>query len=325
MKSCWIVTKGHDVSLEFRDIPQPKPGPGQIVIRTHASSLNRGELFAGGVVHGGPEKLGGTEAAGIVHAVGEGVTACKPGDRVMGRARGGWAEYSLMDIAQVMPAPPRLTWEQAGGASSAYITAYELLWPPYGNLVKGEWLLITGVSSGVGVACVQCAKHVLGANVIATSRSAEKLAALMPLGIDEGIVTGKPDFAAKVKAATGGKGADLAVNLVGGSMFAECVRASARQGRIAVVGYVDSVFKAEIDLSAVHAARLEIYGISNAQLTADERAAAARGFARDVVPAYADGRITPVVDQVFAFDDLPRAKARMDSNAASGKIVVRIA
>ena len=96
----------------------------------------------------------------------------------------------------------------------------------------------------------------------------------------------------------------------------------ARHGRLAVVGYVDGVHKAELDLSAVHVNRFEIFGVSNAKLTAEERAAATRGFVRDVVPALADGRIVPVVDSVFTFDELPAAKARMEANQMVGKIVV---
>src|SRR3989304_284338 len=95
MKSCWIVTRDHQAVLEFRDVPVPEPKPGEIVVRVHATAMNRGELMVGGVVHGGPEKIGGTEAAGEVHAVGEGVSAVRPGDHVMGRARGGVAEYTV--------------------------------------------------------------------------------------------------------------------------------------------------------------------------------------------------------------------------------------
>ena len=102
MKSCWIVTKDHKNHLEYRDVPQPQPKAGEIVIKVMASALNRGEMFVGGVVHGGPEKLGGNEASGVVHAIGEGVTGVKVGDAVFGRVRGGFAEYAVMDATQLM-------------------------------------------------------------------------------------------------------------------------------------------------------------------------------------------------------------------------------
>ena len=323
MKSCWIITRDHKAVLEYREVPVPQPKPGEVIIEVHASALNRGELVVGGAVHGGPEKIGGNEASGVVHAVGAGVTAVKPGDRVFGRCRGGFADYATLDVAQVMPMPPRLTWQQAAAIPISYITAYEMLYPPYGRLAAGEWLLITGVSSGAGVACVQLAK-LLGAKSIGTSGSAEKLARITALGLDVAIATRGADFSARVMQATADHGADLAVNLVGGTQFAECVKAMARKGRLAVVGYVDGVLKAEIDLGAVHAGRLEIFGISNAKLTPEEKAAAAAGFARDVMPAIAAGRFDPVIDREFGFDEIPAARDWMESSAMVGKIVVKV-
>lgn len=322
MKSWWIVTEHGNTRLELREVPVPQPSAGEIVLKVHATSLNRGELIVGSVMHGGPEKLGGTEAAGIVHAVGEGVTAVKPGERIMGRARGGFAEYAAMPVHQAMPVPAHFTWEQAGAISATFLAAYDALFP-YGKLKRGEWLLVTGASSGAGVASIQIAR-VVGARVIGTSGSAAKLEKLKAIGLEVGIATRGADFAAKVKEATGGKGADVIVNCVGGSIFAECVRALARRGRIAVVGYVDGVLKSEIDLEAVHANRFEIFGVSNTRLTAEERAETVRGFMRDLWPALADGRITPVIDRVFSFDELPQAKNHIESNTQVGKVVVRV-
>lgn len=324
MKSCWIVVKDHKAHFEWRDVPVPQPKAHEIVVRVRASALNRGELVVGGAVHGGPEKIGGTEAAGEVHAIGSGVTSVKTGDRVFGRARGTFAEYVVMEEAQIIALPSNLTFEQGAAVPISYITAYEMLYPPYGKLTSGEWLLITGASAGAGVASIQIAK-MLGAKTIGTSGSAEKLAKLKAIGLDVAIETRGADFADRVKAATGGAGADLIVNLVGGTQFAECVRCLARHGRLAVVGYVDGSLKAELDLSAVHVNRFEIFGISNAKLTPEERAASTRGFVRDVVPALSDGRIVPVVDRVFEFAELPAAKTHMEASAMVGKIVVRVA
>lgn len=321
MKSYWIVTRDHKTVLEPREVPMPQAKPGELVIKVHATAMNRGEIFVGGVMHGGPEKLGGNECAGVVHALGDGVTAWKPGDRVMGRARGAFAEYALIDVHQALAIPSRLTWEQAAATTLSFITAYESV-VTYGKLKAGEWLLVTGVSAGAGVCSVQIAQ-VLGARTIGTSGSVEKLEKLRALGLDVGINTRAPDFAQKVKDATGGTGADVAVNLVGGSVFPELLRSLARKGRLIVVGYVDNQHHADIDLSAVHANRFEIAGVSNAKVTAEERAQATAGFARDILPAIESGRITPVVDRVFEFDQLPEAKAYMESNAMVGKIVVR--
>src|SRR5450756_109073 len=177
MKTCWIVTQDHQAVFEWREMPVPQPKTGEIVMRVRATALNYGELVVGGAVHGGPEKLGGNEAAGEVHAVGAGVTAFRPGDRVFGRVRGGFAEYAAAFTHQVMPMPPRLTWEQAAAIPVSFLTAYEMLYPPYGKLKAGEWLLVTGASAGAGVASIQIAQ-LIGAHTIGTSGSAEKLAKL---------------------------------------------------------------------------------------------------------------------------------------------------
>ena len=307
--------------LEPREVPVPQPQRDEVLIRVHAAALNRGELIVGSAVHGGPEKLGGTEASGVVEAVGEGVTQWKKGDRVMGRVRGAFAEYAAMYAGQVLPMPARLTWEQAAAIPSSFITAYEAV-VQYGKLKAGEWLLVAGASSGVGVASILTAKF-LGARTLGTSGSAAKLEKLTAIGLDVPIATRAPDFAPAVRAATG-DGANLAVNLVGGSVFAETMRSLARDGRLAIVGYVDGAYHADIDLDAAHVNRLQIFGISNVRLKREERAVTTRGFERDILPAIADGRITPLVDRVFGFDELPAAKAHMESNAMVGKIVVKI-
>jgi NADPH:quinone reductase-like Zn-dependent oxidoreductase len=324
VKSYWIRTAGGRVFLELREVPPPQPGPGEIVLRVRAAGLNRGQLIVGGVVHGGGERIGGTEAAGEVHAVGEGVSGIRAGERIMGRVlgrrSGAFAEYAVMDAAEAMPLPAHLGWEQGAAIPVSFLVAYDLI-VDYGRLQRGEWVLVLGASSATGVACMQTAKC-LGASVIGTSGSAEKLARLAAIGMDIGIRTRTADFAQGVKAATGGKGADLAVNCVGGSVFAECLRALAFGGRLGTVGYVDGVTKSEIDLQALHADRLVVYGVSNARMSAARRAATVRGFARDLLPAFAEGRLRPVIDRVFAFDELPAAQGYMESNAQVGKIVI---
>jgi NADPH:quinone reductase-like Zn-dependent oxidoreductase len=193
---------------------------------------------------------------------------------------------------------------------------------PGGNLAPGEWLLVMGASSGVGVASVQLGKLV-GAKVIGTSGAADKLDRLRPLGLDLGIRVRGAGFLDAVMKATDGKGADLVVNTVGGTVFAECIRALAFRGRLAMVGYVDGVMSSELDLEALHAKRLRLFGVSNKLRTAPQRAETVAGFVRDVLPAFADGRIRPVVDRVFPLAELPAAKAHMESDAQVGKIVVR--
>ena len=166
-----------------------------------------------------------------------------------------------MDAREALPVPDGLSMEAAAAVPLTFLVVHDML-VQQGHLKAGEWLLVTGVSSGVGVAALQVAKA-LGARVIGTSGSPDKLARLQALGLDVAIHTRAPDFAATVMDATGGHGADLVVNTVGGSVFAECVRCMAFEGRLATVGYVDRQLNAEIDLQALHARRLTLFGVSN--------------------------------------------------------------
>ena len=164
----------------------------------------------------------------------------------------------------------------------------------------------------------------LGAKVIGTSGSQEKLEKLKKLGLDVALRTRKPDFHDAVMKATGDKGADLVVNNVGGSMFAECVRALGYEGRLATVGYVDGVMQSKIDIEALHSKRLKFFGVSNKLRNAAQRAVTVEGFKKDFLPLFASGKLKPVIDRVYDFKDLPAARARMEADVHVGKIVIRV-
>lgn len=324
MKSYLMQMTDTQTVLELRETSVPEPGPQQLLLRMHAAALNRGEFVLGHGLHGkaGTWKAIGGEGAGEVVAVGAEVTGFKPGDRVMGRCAGAFSEYAVMESAEAIAMPPALSWEEAASIPMTYLVSYDML-VLQGRLKAGEWVLINGVSSGVGVASLQLAKA-LGAKVIGTSGAADKLDRLKPLGLDVGVCTRAPDFAAAVMQATDQHGADIAVNTVGGSVFAENIRALAFEGRLATVGYVDGVLHADIDLEALHAKRLTVFGVSNKLRSKAQRAAAVPGFVADVMPHVAAGRLKPQIDRVFDFSRLQEAKARMEAGGHVGKIVLRM-
>lgn len=321
MQSYWMTTpaNGH-ATVELREIAVPEPGPRQVLVHVRAAGLNRGEFIAGHGLHGAGTKALGMEAAGEVVKCGCAVTEFPPGAKVMGRCPGAFAEYALMDQREAIAVPAGLSWEEAASIPLVFMVVYDML-VVQGRLTAGESLLIAGASSGVGVAALQTAK-VLGARVIGTSGSAAKLQRLRALGLDLGLCTRAADFGDAVRQATEGRGVNLAVNAVGGSVFAECVSCLAFEGRLAMVGYVDGVLTSEIDLEALHAKRLHLFGVSNKLRSPEQRAQPVPGFKADVLPLIAAGRIKPVIDHVFAFDQLVQAKALMESNQHLGKIVL---
>ncbi|MCD6043478.1 MAG: Alcohol dehydrogenase, zinc-binding protein [Burkholderiales bacterium] len=299
--------------LVLREAPVPKPAANQLLVRVRAAGLNRGEFLRHGLTRTGIAKIAGTEGAGEVEGSGE---------RVMGRLPASFAEYAVMDASDAIPVPQNLSWEEAAATPLTFLVVYDML-VQQGSLKAGEWLLVTAVSSGVGVAALTAGKA-LGAKVIGTSGSEEKLKKLSALGLDLAIRTRSPDFSKQALEATGGKGVDLVVNNVGGSMFAECVRSLGYEGRLATVGYVDGVMEAEMDIDALHSRRLRLFGVSNKMRSAAQRGVTVAGFKQDFLPLFASGRLKPLVDRTYDFKDLPEAKARMESDAHAGKIVIRM-
>lgn len=324
MQAYWMQVSGDAAELELRETPRPEPGPGQLLLRLHAAALNRGEFITGIGLHSKPgARPIGLEGAGEVVALGSGVDQFKPGERVMGRCPGAFAQYAVMDVREAMRVPERLSWQEAAGVPLVYQVAYDLL-VQHGRLASDEWVLINGISSGVGVASLQTAKS-FGAKVIGTSGSAEKLARLRELGLDLALCTRGADFVDAVMQATGGAGVNMVVNTVGGSVFPAQLRCMSFQARLGMVGYVDGTLKAEIDLEALHAKRLTLFGVSNKMRTAQQRAESVPGFTRDLLPAFASGRIKPIVDRVFPFGELEQARTHMQADRHLGKIVLAIA
>ncbi len=245
------------------------------------------------------------------------------GDRVFGIVGGGGqAEYVLTHERLAVVVPAHLDLVEAAAIPEAFITAHDSLLTQ-GRATPGGSVLIQAVGSGVGTAAVQIA-HAMGCSVLGTSRTAAKLEAARPLGLDHGINSAVvPDLGAAVRAATKGQGVDVVIDLIGGSAVAGNLAALGQQGRLVLVGLLGGA-AAPLDLSVILRKRLTIVGTTLRARPLEEKIAATRLFASQVIPWLERRLVRPVVDSVFSFDQFREAQARLESNQVFGKVVVRI-
>ena len=325
MRAVYITNFAAPDNLEIREVASPAaPQERQVLVRVEAAGLNRADLLQARGLYPPPAgfspNIPGLEFAGEVAATGDGVTAFAIGDRVFGITAGeAQAELVLTDESLVAPIPDNLSFTEAAAVPEAFITAQDAIFT-LGDLKAGETLLIHAVGSGVGLAGLQLAKAA-EAKVIGTSRTAEKLDKCAAFGLDEAILTAEPVFAENVKSATGGKGVDVILDLVGGAYFAENLASLALRGRLILVG-LTSGRTAEIDLGMALQKRLQITGTTLRARSLDEKAAAIRKFVGDVVPLLASGRVRPNLDRVFAARDVIDAYRYLASNESFGKVVL---
>jgi len=324
MRAIRIVEPGGPEVLEMGEIPRPEPGPMEIRVRVRAAGVNRAEVLQRRGLYpappGWPDDVPGLEFAGEVEAVGDRVSAWKPGDRAMGLVGGGgYAEFVVVHEREAVPVPESLSWEEAAAVPEVFVTAHDALFTR-GRLRMGEAVLIHAVGSGVGTAAVQLAR-VVGASVLGTSRTGWKLERAQELGLEVPIPAGGHEFADDVLDATGGTGADVILDLVGAGYLPRNLKCVALLGRIVVVGLTGGAF-AEIDLGILLRKRVTIAGTSLRSRPLEEKIAAVQAFAREALPLLTDGRIRPVLDETFPMADAAGAHRRMEADANFGKIVL---
>jgi NADPH:quinone reductase-like Zn-dependent oxidoreductase len=320
MKAAIMVPGATGGSWDVREVQRPVVGPGQVLVRVHASSINRAEFRRLHGMKSGEARTGGGDAAGEVVEIGTGVTGLKEGDRVMGRCAGGFAEFALLDAREVMPAPAALSWEEAASVPVVFVVVHDGMFAS-AQLLKGETLLVTAAPAGVGTAALVLGKF-LGARVIGTSRSAEKLAKLKAHGLDIPVVTGVDGMGEAVKTAAGPAGVDMVVDNIGADALGPCMDALNVGGRFCTIGRMSGVHTTEMNIDQLAEKRLHLYGVSNRLRNAAQRAESAKRFMADLFPALSDGRIKPIVDRTFPLDDIAAAQAYVEADRHVGKVVV---
>jgi putative PIG3 family NAD(P)H quinone oxidoreductase len=324
MRAIVITTPGGPEVLEVRDVPAPVPGPGDVLVRIAATAVNRADLLQRMGRYppppGWPEDIPGLEYAGTVEATGDDVAGRAPGDRVMGLAGGGtYAELVRVPAIETIAVPSSLGLHEAAAIPEAFITAWDAMIVQAG-LAKDDVVLVHGAASGVGTAALQIARAV-GARTIGTSRSAWKLDRLAQYGLDIAVDTTKQQFADAVRDATGGKGADVIIDLVGGDYLAGNIEVLAMHGRLIIVGVVAGATSL-LDMRGLMRRRGTIRGTVMRSRPPAEKATTASAFAAFAGPLLENGTLRPVIDETMPLSRAADAHRRVAANETLGKIVL---
>ncbi|MEE7439793.1 NAD(P)H-quinone oxidoreductase [Methylobacterium oryzae] len=310
--------------LRIVERPRPEPGQGQVLVRVEAAGINRPDVMQREGRYPPPPGASdvlGLELAGIVEALGPGAGRFRTGDRVMALVHSGaYAEWAVVDEAVALPVPEGLPAVEAGAIPETYFTVWSNVFER-ARLQAGESLLIHGGSSGIGTTAILLAKA-RGAQVIVTAGSPEKCAACLTLGADAAIDYRREDFVAAARAATGGSGPDVILDMVGGPYIARNLDAVAVDGRIAQIAFQQGSRVAEIDFQPLLMKRVTLTGSTLRARPVALKARLAEALAEHVLPLLAAGRARPPIDSVFPFERVAEAHARMDAGQHIGKIVL---
>jgi NADPH2:quinone reductase len=318
-----IKSPGGPEALVPQERPVPKPGEGEILVKVEAAGVNRPDVMQRMGLYPPPPgvtDIPGLEVAGTVAVCGAGVSRWKVGDRVTALVSGGgYAEYCVAHATHALPMPGGLTAAEAAAIPETFFTVWHNVFER-GGLKAGETLLIHGGSSGIGTAAIQLAKA-FGARVITTAGSPEKCEACRRLGADVAVNYKTEDFVAAAKDATGGAGAELIVDMVGGDYIARNYEAAAVEGRVVQIAFQGST-RATVDFRRIMLKRLHHTGSTLRSRAIPDKAAIALAVERNVWPLIAEGRVRPVMDSTFPLREAAKAHARMETSAHIGKIAL---
>jgi putative PIG3 family NAD(P)H quinone oxidoreductase len=325
MKAIVVDSPGDPEVMHLGEVADPTPGPGEVLVRVHATAVNRADTLQRRGFYPPPpgaSEIIGMEVAGEVAALGEGVEGWRPGDRAMALlAGGGYAELVAVPAPQLMPVPTGMSWTDAAAIPEVFLTADDNLFTR-GRLTAGETVLIQGGGGGVGTAAIQLA-HRAGARVVVTAGSAAKLERCRELGADAGINHREEDFVTRVRELTGGGGADVILDVMGASYLARNLEALAVEGRLVIIGLQGGT-TAEIDLNLVLRRRLTVIATTLRGRPVEQKGAIVRRLVEDALPGFEDGSLRPVVDRVLPLAEAAAAHRAMEAGENVGKIVLTL-
>lgn len=321
MKAAQVIPGADGGRIEVRDIPVPKPGPEDVLVRVRASGLNYGELKYMREHRAGNPMTAGVEFAGEVISVGEKVRDWREGDRVMGHGRGCHAQFVIAAPLALMPVPDDVSWVDAAAFPNVFITAHDAL-VSNGELKSGESVFINGASGGVGMAAIMIASALGARPVIASSRSAQKLERLAKFGVDVGVNASRDAQVEAIMAATDKRGVDVIIDTVGGTVFEDHIKSLAVKGRLVNIARLGGGATAQVDINLLWLNRLKIIGVTFRTRTEQERIACIQACARDLLPSFRGGKLRLPIDKTFSLDAIGDAYAYIADSQHLGKIVL---
>jgi putative PIG3 family NAD(P)H quinone oxidoreductase len=305
--------------------PCPDPGPGEVLVKVAAAGVNRPDVLqrlGGYPPPPGASDIPGLEIAGSIVALGEGVDGWTPGDEVTALVTGGgYAEYCAAPAVQCLPVPESLGLVEAAALPETFFTVWSNVFDR-GGLTAGESFLVHGGSSGIGTTAIQLARA-FGARVFATAGSAEKCVACEALGAERAINYREEDFVAVAKAATGGKGLDLILDMVGGDYVQRNIESLRADGRLVYIAFLGGA-KVEVNLLPLMLKRLTLTGSTLRARSPEFKGAIANSLRQKVWPLIEAGEVKPVIAERFALAEAAAAHGLMESSTHIGKIVLTI-
>lgn len=325
MKAVLVPEPGAPDRMTLGEVPTPTPGPHEVRVRVHATALNRADTFQRRGYYPPPEGASdilGLEMAGVVDAVGEGVVDWTPGDRVFSLLPGGgYAEQVVVHQDMLMALPPGLSMEEAAAIPEVFLTAYQSLhW--LAGLHSDDRVLIHAGASGVGTAALQLVRHA-GATPYVTA-SAPKHALCRTLGAAATIDYKTEDFAKRIDTLTDGEGVDIILDFIGAPYFHKNVDSLAIDGRIVQLATLGGSTVDSVRLRDLMAKRIHLLTTTLRSRSRQYKVSLTQEFAADLLPAFVEGTLHPVIDSTFEWTDVVAAHERMEANENAGKIVLRI-
>ncbi|MDN2568384.1 NAD(P)H-quinone oxidoreductase [Aquibium sp. A9E412] len=326
MTAIAITEPGGPMVLKPQTRAVPEPGPGEILIRVKAAGINRPDVLQRQGAYPPPpgaSELPGLEAAGEVAALGEGVGRWSVGDKVAALTPGGgYAEYCTVHESNALPIPHGFTFTEAAAIPETFFTVWHNVFQR-GALRQGETLLVHGGSSGIGTTAIQLAVA-FGARVAVTAGSEEKCRACRELGAERAVNYREEDFVAAIKEMTGGRGADVILDMVAGDYVNRNYAAAAEDGRIVQIALLGGA-KATADFSRLMRKRLTHTGSTLRPRPVAVKGAIAAELEDQVWPLLAARKVAPVMDMIFPLAEAWRAHERMEEGSHIGKIVLDVA